>query len=166
MSRETRSTIEAPCYKLNFSFSDSLSYHSHALQVSCTVLWSTLKTEQNPRMSTEAGTQFFTATSAYSLAFVSAIGVVAYFSANVFLPKRATWLDRFTWIWMVLRTSFVAHTSQALMHLHRRSMPSFTSHGRPFSCTIPCLGAPWHLVLAPSLRWVRISVSCLHIWSF
>ncbi|THH01913.1 hypothetical protein EW026_g877 [Hermanssonia centrifuga] len=43
---------------------------------------------------------FFTATSAYSLAFVSAIGVVAYISANAFLPKRATWQDRFTWIWL------------------------------------------------------------------
>jgi len=45
--------------------------------------------------------EWFTATSAYSLGFVSAIGVVAFLSANAFLPKRATSIDRFTWIWLM-----------------------------------------------------------------
>jgi hypothetical protein len=47
------------------------------------------------------GMEWLTATSVYSLGFVSAIGVVAYLSANAFLPKRATSMDRFTWIWLV-----------------------------------------------------------------
>ena len=45
--------------------------------------------------------EWFTATSAGSLAFVSAMGVAAYVSANALLPPRATKWDRFTWIWMV-----------------------------------------------------------------
>jgi len=52
--------------------------------------------------------EWFTATSAYSLGFVSAIGVVAFLSANAFLPKRATSIDRFTWIWLMF---------DALIHL-------------------------------------------------
>ena len=42
-------------------------------------------------------TEWFTPTSAYSLAFVASIGVVAWVSA----PKNAKSFDRFTWIWMV-----------------------------------------------------------------
>ncbi|KAI0086451.1 Emopamil-binding protein [Irpex rosettiformis] len=42
-------------------------------------------------------TEWFTPTSAYSLAFVASIGVVAWVSA----PKNARPMDRFTWIWMV-----------------------------------------------------------------
>lgn len=45
--------------------------------------------------------EWFTAVSAGSLAFVSAMGVAAWVSANAFLPKHATKWDRFTWIWMV-----------------------------------------------------------------
>ncbi|KIP08965.1 hypothetical protein PHLGIDRAFT_116824 [Phlebiopsis gigantea 11061_1 CR5-6] len=45
-------------------------------------------------------TEWFTATSAYSLAFVGSIGVVAWVSVNAFLPKKATSMDKFTWIWM------------------------------------------------------------------
>ncbi|KAJ3558686.1 hypothetical protein NM688_g772 [Phlebia brevispora] len=51
-------------------------------------------------MTTETAVPFFTTTSAYSLAFVSSIAVVAYVSANAFLPKRSTSQDRFTWIWL------------------------------------------------------------------
>lgn len=43
----------------------------------------------------------FTATSAYSLAAVAAIGLVAYVAANVLLPKTASQKDRFTFIWLV-----------------------------------------------------------------
>lgn len=49
----------------------------------------------------EAAPTIFTATSAYSLAFVTVVAVVAWQSANVFLPKNARWQDRFTWIWLV-----------------------------------------------------------------
>lgn len=55
-------------------------------------------------MSTEAPT-IFTATSAYSLAFVAIVAVVAWVSANALLPKDAKWQDRFTWIWLVRNAS-------------------------------------------------------------
>ncbi|EKM49566.1 uncharacterized protein PHACADRAFT_265108 [Phanerochaete carnosa HHB-10118-sp] len=52
-------------------------------------------------MSATAGNvEWFTTVSAYSLGFVSGIGVIAYLSAKAFLPKRATSTDRFTWIWL------------------------------------------------------------------
>lgn len=43
----------------------------------------------------------FTATSAYSLAFVSAVGVAAYVASKSLLPKNASWQDRVTFIWLV-----------------------------------------------------------------
>ncbi|TCD70519.1 hypothetical protein EIP91_002864 [Steccherinum ochraceum] len=50
-------------------------------------------------MSTEPPS-FFTATSAYSLAFVAVVAAVAWVSSNALLPKNARWQDRFTWIWL------------------------------------------------------------------
>lgn len=43
----------------------------------------------------------FTATSAYSLAFVAGVGLTAYVAAKALLPKNASWQDRFTFIWLV-----------------------------------------------------------------
>ncbi|KAF9523908.1 Emopamil-binding protein [Crepidotus variabilis] len=45
-------------------------------------------------------TTIFTATSAYSLGGVVAIGLVAYFAAENILPKNASRTDRFTFIWL------------------------------------------------------------------
>ncbi|EPT05272.1 hypothetical protein FOMPIDRAFT_1021554 [Fomitopsis schrenkii] len=42
----------------------------------------------------------FTQSSAYSLAFVAVVGVAAYVSSQRYLPKNASWQDRFTWIWL------------------------------------------------------------------
>ncbi|CDO71431.1 hypothetical protein BN946_scf184909.g25 [Trametes cinnabarina] len=47
-----------------------------------------------------AAHQIFTATSAYSLAFVSAVGIAAYIAAKSLLPKNASWQDRVTFIWL------------------------------------------------------------------
>ena len=47
----------------------------------------------------------FTATSAYSLAGVAGIAVVATTAARALLPKNAPWQDRVTFIWLV-RTPF------------------------------------------------------------
>ncbi|KAH9891568.1 Emopamil-binding protein [Cubamyces lactineus] len=44
--------------------------------------------------------QIFTATSAYSLAFVTAVGIAAYIAAKSLLPKNASWQDRVTFIWL------------------------------------------------------------------
>lgn len=43
----------------------------------------------------------FTQSSAYSLAFVAVVGVAAYISCQKYLPRNASWQDRFTWIWLV-----------------------------------------------------------------
>ena len=45
--------------------------------------------------------EFFTATSAYSLAGVAMIGFTASTAANAFLPENAKWQDRATFVWLV-----------------------------------------------------------------
>jgi hypothetical protein len=47
----------------------------------------------------------FTATSAYSLAGVAGIAVIATTAARTLLPKNAPWQDRITFIWLVRPTS-------------------------------------------------------------
>jgi len=42
----------------------------------------------------------FTATSAYSLAGVAGIGIIAYIGSKTLLPKHAKWQDRYTFIWL------------------------------------------------------------------
>jgi hypothetical protein len=49
----------------------------------------------------ETGQAIFTETSAYSLAAVAAIGVVAYIGSKLLLSKNASWQDRVTFIWLV-----------------------------------------------------------------
>ena len=62
-----------------------------------------------------AAPQIFTATSAYSLAFVTAVGIAAYVAAKSLLPKNASWQDRVTFIWLVRYSSrYLLHTSTAL----------------------------------------------------
>jgi hypothetical protein len=43
----------------------------------------------------------FTKTSAFSLAGVLAVGLIAYVGSKLFLPKNARWQDRYTFIWLV-----------------------------------------------------------------
>lgn len=47
----------------------------------------------------------FNETSAYSLAFVAFVGVVAVTASRTLLPKTASWQDKFTFIWLVRRPS-------------------------------------------------------------
>ncbi|KIM56807.1 hypothetical protein SCLCIDRAFT_206877 [Scleroderma citrinum Foug A] len=51
-------------------------------------------------MSDQQDTQIFTATSAYSLAFVAVIGFFAKTASNALLPRNASWQDRLTFIWL------------------------------------------------------------------
>jgi len=51
-------------------------------------------------MSTSPPPEWFTTISAASLGFVASIGVVAFVSANAYLPKNARGWDKFTWIWL------------------------------------------------------------------
>ena len=45
--------------------------------------------------------QIFTATSAYSLAFVTVIGFLANNASKALLPRNASWQDKLTFIWLV-----------------------------------------------------------------
>ena len=53
----------------------------------------------------------FTKTSAYSLGGVVTVGLVAYISSTIFLPKNAKWQDRFTFIWLVNLIDFFISTN-------------------------------------------------------
>jgi hypothetical protein len=54
----------------------------------------------------------FTATSAYSLAGVAGIAVIATTAAGTLLPKNAPWQDRVTFIWLVRTTTIPSHPNQ------------------------------------------------------
>ena len=55
----------------------------------------------------------FTPTSAFSLAGVAGVALVAYIASKALLPKNARWQDRYTFIWLV-RTSRTAARLPAL----------------------------------------------------
>lgn len=50
---------------------------------------------------TQVATSVFTTTSAFCLAAVAGIGVVAVTASRKLLPNDATWQDRWTFIWLV-----------------------------------------------------------------
>ena len=58
------------------------------------------------------GLEIFTATSAYSLAGVAAIAVIATTGAKVLLPKNARWQDSFTFIWLVRCSLFPSNRNE------------------------------------------------------
>ena len=72
-------------------------FSDHALPLH--LIWNEIVAE----MVLEAATQpeFFTATSAYSLAAVAMIGFTASTAANAFLSENARWQDRATFVWLV-----------------------------------------------------------------
>lgn len=83
----------------------------------------------------------FTATSAYSLAFVSAVGVAAYVASKSLLPKNASWQDRVTFIWLVSSTRIarpVAPNLRASLYAYRLLTASSTTRSRARSSTTPC----------------------------
>ncbi|KAJ3477378.1 hypothetical protein NLI96_g10499 [Meripilus lineatus] len=80
----------------------------------------------------EAAPTIFTATSAYSLAFVTVVAVVAWQSANVFLPKNARWQDRFTWIWLAFDAMIHFTFEGSFLYLSTFGRQVVTSSG-PFA---------------------------------
>jgi len=61
----------------------------------------------------------FTATSAYSLAGVAGIAVIATTAARTLLPKTAPWQDRFTFIWLVrLKSPFLFFSGPSLIMIY------------------------------------------------
>jgi hypothetical protein len=50
---------------------------------------------------TEVAHQVFTATSAFSLAAVAGIAVIAETAARKLLPKNASWQNHYTFVWLV-----------------------------------------------------------------
>ena len=95
-------------------------------------------------------TEWFTPTSAYSLAFVASIGVVAWVSA----PKNAKSFDRFTWIWMVRASTKTCFANQ-LDTMSRSSTASFISRLKLYSCITLSLVGRSTQALEYCLRWVR-----------
>lgn len=43
----------------------------------------------------------FTKTSACSLGGVATVGLIAYIASKIFLPKNASWQNRYTFVWLV-----------------------------------------------------------------
>ncbi|KAH8104530.1 Emopamil-binding protein [Cristinia sonorae] len=82
-------------------------------------------------MSTEPPS-FFTATSAYSLAFVAVVAVVAWLSANALLPKNATKQDKFTWIWLAFDGMIHFSFEGSFLYLSTFGRSVITSDG-PFA---------------------------------
>lgn len=66
--------------------------------------------------------QFFTATSAYSLAAVSAIAAVATVGSRVYLPKNARWQDKATFIWLVRRFRSTRNSLQGVSETNCNSI--------------------------------------------
>lgn len=87
----------------------------------------------------------FTATSAYSLAGVAGIGLVAFTASRALLPKNARSQDRFTFIWLVrvLYLPIISGTHRLIREVlgsNRYLTRSSTSRLRGRSCGYRYLG--------------------------
>ncbi|PCH40113.1 hypothetical protein WOLCODRAFT_88478 [Wolfiporia cocos MD-104 SS10] len=94
---------------------------------------------------TSVAPTIFTATSAYSLAFVAVVGVVAYVSANALLPKNARWQDRFTWIWLAF---------DAMIHFtFEGSFLYLSTFGRQVNTSVGPFAELWKEYARADARW-------------
>ncbi|KAH9985074.1 Emopamil-binding protein [Russula compacta] len=87
----------------------------------------------------------FTATSAYSLAAVAGIAVVATTASRKWLPKNAPWQDRVTFIWL---------TFDALIHfIFEGSFLALSTFGRTVNTSTGVFAQMWHEYAAADTRW-------------
>ncbi|KAH9028350.1 Emopamil-binding protein [Lactarius pseudohatsudake] len=87
----------------------------------------------------------FTATSAYSLAGVAGIAVVASTAARALLPKNAPWQDRATFIWL---------TFDALIHfIFEGSFLALSTFGRTVNASPGAFAQMWREYAAADTRW-------------
>lgn len=97
----------------------------------------------------------FTKTSAFSLAGVLAVGVIAYVGSKVFLPKNARWQDRYTFIWLVSSFfKFVANvpTLANLLCFYPWLRDTYTLK----SLLIQAFDALIHFVFEGSFLWLSV----------
>ncbi|KAF8264758.1 Emopamil-binding protein [Lactarius quietus] len=87
----------------------------------------------------------FTATSAYSLAGVAGIALVASTAARALLPKNAPWQDRVTFIWL---------TFDALIHfIFEGSFLALSTFGRTVNTSSGAFAEMWREYTAADSRW-------------
>ncbi|KAH9979959.1 Emopamil-binding protein [Lactifluus volemus] len=87
----------------------------------------------------------FTATSAYSLAGVAALLVLAFTAERALLPKNASWQDRFTFIWL---------TFDALIHFaFEGSFIALSTFGRTVNTSKGIFAQMWQEYAAADTRW-------------
>lgn len=87
----------------------------------------------------------FTATSAYSLAGVATIALVASTAARALLPKNAPWQDRATFIWL---------TFDALIHfIFEGSFLALSTFGRTVNASSGAFSQMWREYAAADARW-------------
>jgi len=87
----------------------------------------------------------FTETSAYSLAGVFTIGVIAYIGSKSFLPKNARWQDRYTFVWLAF---------DALIHfIFEGSFLWLSVFGRQVNTQTGPFAQMWKEYAASDFRW-------------
>ncbi|KAI0917313.1 hypothetical protein AcW1_007469 [Taiwanofungus camphoratus] len=87
----------------------------------------------------------FTETSAYSLAFVAVVGIVAYVSSKTLLPKGAKWQDRFTFIWLAF---------DAMIHFtFEGSFLYLSTFGRQVNTSVGPFAEMWREYAHADARW-------------
>ncbi|KAH9060458.1 Emopamil-binding protein [Lactarius vividus] len=99
----------------------------------------------------------FTATSAYSLAGVAGIALVASTAARALLPKNAPWQDRVTFIWLPPRRERVlapTQTFDALIHfIFEGSFLALSTFGRTVNGSSGAYAQMWREYAAADTRW-------------
>ncbi|KAA1469705.1 Emopamil-binding protein [Dentipellis sp. KUC8613] len=94
---------------------------------------------------TSTSPSIFTATSAFSLAGVVGIGLVAYTASRALLPKTARTQDRFTFIWL---------TFDALIHfIFEGSFLWLSTFGRQVNTSTGPFAEMWREYAAADFRW-------------
>ncbi|KAF8888999.1 Emopamil-binding protein [Infundibulicybe gibba] len=87
----------------------------------------------------------FTETSAYSLAGVLAVGLVAYTGSKLLLPKNSRWQDRYTFIWLAF---------DAMIHFSfEGSFLYLSTFGRQVNTSTGPFAELWREYAAADFRW-------------
>ncbi|KAF8192192.1 Emopamil-binding protein [Pholiota molesta] len=87
----------------------------------------------------------FTQTSAYSLAGVAGIGLLAHLGATALLPRNARWQDRFTFIWLAF---------DAMIHFSfEGSFLWLSVFGRQVNTSSGPFAEMWREYAAADFRW-------------
>ncbi|KAG6330693.1 hypothetical protein ID866_8393 [Astraeus odoratus] len=103
---------------------------------------------QNVGMDNPQALQVFTATSAYSLLAVAAVGLVAATASKILL-RRASWQDKFTFIWLVRIKAFDGMTHLVL----EGSFVYLSTFGRTVDASEGMFSELWKEYARADARW-------------